>query len=385
MDTDNTYLKIALPIHGHEEKLKGKVYRQYADLAIAYCHTTSNGRPPILTVNEVVKEGKTADSVMAQCDAATYDDFSLVPLIEAAGLGKENGRPEELVLRRANEGPYGAAGISDRAWMDKACDLLGSDVMVIPSSIHEVIIMPDTLVSVQDINTIIKAVNKEVEPEDRLSDHCYHYSKDTGEFEDGLAWQFKKAMQTRNYQSNDMLSDSRSVYLAVKNDDTADLTSKVHEAANGSKNNKDSLRISSIYRSVIDEMKTREQNTLVAERKWHFWPKDTKFEDFADTFVNEVMGKLIDEGYSPESGLYYDGVEDPPVWKAMIYDIFSQADIRFDLTDAYKKCKAGASVYDLAGAAAEKSIDVFEANHSPRILSAEKQMQQDFSMPGKHL
>lgn len=384
MDTDNTYLKIALPIHGHEEKLKGKVYRQYADLAIAYCHTTSNGRPQILTVNDVVKEGKTADSVMAQCDAATHDDFSLVPLIEAAGLVKDNGRPGELVLHRANEGPYGAAGISDRAWMNKACDLLGSDVIVIPSSIHEVIIMPDTLVSVQDNNAIIKAVNKEVEPEDRLSDHCYHYSKETGEFEDGLAWQFKKTMQTRNYQGNDRLSDSHAVYLAVQHNDAANLTSKVHEIANDRYQISESPRISSIYRSVINEMKTRKPDTLVAERSWHFWPKDTKFEDFADTFVNEVMGKLIDEGYSPESGLYYDGVEDPPVWKAMIYDIFTPADIRFDLTDAYKKCKAGASVYDLAGAAAEKSIDVFEANHSPRILSAEKQMQQDFSMPGKH-
>lgn len=384
MDTDNTYFKIALPIQGHEDELKGKVYRQYADLAIAYCHTTSNGRPQILTVNDVVKEGKTADSVMAQCDAATHDDFSLVPLIEAAGLGKDNGRPEELVLHRANEGPYGAAGISDRAWMDKACDLLGSDVIVIPSSIHEVIIMPDTLVSVQDNNAIIKAVNKEVEPEDRLSNHCYHYSKETGEFEDGLAWQFKKTMQTRNYQGNDRLSDSHAVYLAVQHNDAANLTSKVHEIANDRYQISESPRISSIYRSVINEMKNRKPDTLVAERSWHFWPKDTKFEDFADTFVNEVMGKLIDEGYSPDGGFYYDGVEDPPVWKAMIFDIFSAADIRFDLTDAYKKCKAGASVYDLAGAAAEQSIGVFEANHSPRILSAEKQMQQDFSMPGRH-
>lgn len=67
-------------------------------------------------------------------------------------------------------------------------------------------------------------------------------------------------------------------------------------------------------------MNNRMPDALMAECTAHLQPSDTKFQDFVDAFVNEVKGKLIDEGCSSEDGSDYDEIEDPPVWKALICD-----------------------------------------------------------------
>lgn len=59
-----------------------------------------------------------------------------------------------------------------------------SDIYIIPSSIHEVILIPRVDWSREEIDRLIKEVNEEqVDPVEILSDHVYIYRRDTGEIE----------------------------------------------------------------------------------------------------------------------------------------------------------------------------------------------------------
>ena len=77
---------------------------------------------------------------------------------------------------------YGASAILDKATMNKIADKLGSGFAIIPSSVHEVIIL--TVVDNMDVNdlkSMIGTVNTEqLEAKDILSDHPYIYNKKSG-------------------------------------------------------------------------------------------------------------------------------------------------------------------------------------------------------------
>lgn len=58
------------------------------------------------------------------------------------------------------------------------------DIYIIPSSIHEVILIPDIRCSLETINDLIKDVNRrQLDPVEILSDHAYVYRLETGEIE----------------------------------------------------------------------------------------------------------------------------------------------------------------------------------------------------------
>lgn len=52
---------------------------------------------------------------------------------------------------------------------------IDKNVFIIPSSVHEVILVPDDNILVEELNTMVKQVNKEVERYEILSDHVYRY------------------------------------------------------------------------------------------------------------------------------------------------------------------------------------------------------------------
>ena len=61
---------------------------------------------------------------------------------------------------------------------------LNSDVYIIPSSIHEVILVPDVKYSMETINELIRNVNRrQLDPVEILSDHAYVYRLETGEIQ----------------------------------------------------------------------------------------------------------------------------------------------------------------------------------------------------------
>lgn len=76
----------------------------------------------------------------------------------------------------------GASELLDKRFMNSICDLLGCDFYILPSSIHECIIIPFTKeITVHALKRMVREVNKnEVAEDERLSDSIYTYSVDLG-------------------------------------------------------------------------------------------------------------------------------------------------------------------------------------------------------------
>lgn len=76
-------------------------------------------------------------------------------------------------------GIYGAVCVLYDNLIKDFADTIGEDLIIIPSSIHEVLLAPDDgELCYEELNDMVVHVNEsEVPPEDRLSDHIYRYSR----------------------------------------------------------------------------------------------------------------------------------------------------------------------------------------------------------------
>ena len=80
---------------------------------------------------------------------------------------------------------YGAAAIIDPAVQRMCYEQLGEDYYVLPSSVHELILLPDSLFTGrEELDALIQEVNENcVSQEEYLGSHAYHYSHETGKLE----------------------------------------------------------------------------------------------------------------------------------------------------------------------------------------------------------
>lgn len=97
------------------------------------------------------------------------------PLLSAM-LPSEADFPNMYVLTNGT-GVHGASEILNPKIMDEISDKLGGDFVVLPSSVHETMILPMSEVSDREtLENIVQEANVGcVKPSDRLSDHVYQY------------------------------------------------------------------------------------------------------------------------------------------------------------------------------------------------------------------
>ena len=90
---------------------------------------------------------------------------------------------------------HGAAVIAYPNFFEEAAEKLGGDYFIIPSSIHEVLLVKDTgEMNARDLAALIKDVNAtEVAPEDVLTDHAYHYDSKEHIFESADKFEERQA------------------------------------------------------------------------------------------------------------------------------------------------------------------------------------------------
>ena len=61
---------------------------------------------------------------------------------------------------------------------------LGSDLYILPSSVHEIIALPAVMGDPAELARLVKEVNRDcVCPEERLSDHVYRYCLESGQIQ----------------------------------------------------------------------------------------------------------------------------------------------------------------------------------------------------------
>lgn len=94
-------------------------------------------------------------------------------------LFAENGQLSPLYILTNESGMYGAICMLYRNVLKNFANLLNRDLVIIPSSVHEVLLTPlEEDISYDQLNTMVININKlEVLPEDQLSNHVYRYNR----------------------------------------------------------------------------------------------------------------------------------------------------------------------------------------------------------------
>ena len=90
-------------------------------------------------------------------------------------MGEE---PPIYVLTNST-GRYGAAAMLYTGKIRELADSTGSDLVILPSSLHEFLLVPDLEEKRQTYRETVGGVNRTVlEPEEVLSDNIYLYSRE---------------------------------------------------------------------------------------------------------------------------------------------------------------------------------------------------------------
>jgi hypothetical protein len=90
-----------------------------------------------------------------------------------------------LFLATNNKALYGASVIAIPGFLDQAAEKLGGSFYILPSSIHEVLLLRnDQEMDVRELEDMVQNVNEQiVSPEEQLSDRVYHYDAQEKVFE----------------------------------------------------------------------------------------------------------------------------------------------------------------------------------------------------------
>jgi len=155
-------------------------YKKLCDLGVYLVFTGENGIELEVTNDLLNAWGVTAEEAMTQAwdnMAADIQVQTLGGLVSGIlGFDEEGGVDPTQSLVLSNEAKYyGAAYIACPGVMKKIEAKIGS-FWLLPSSVHEVIVMPKTVAkSPVGLSEMVCHVNETFDPEDRLSDHIYEY------------------------------------------------------------------------------------------------------------------------------------------------------------------------------------------------------------------
>ncbi len=104
---------------------------------------------------------------------------------------------EQMFVASVEGNVHGAGVLAYQNFMDQAADRVGGSFFILPSSIHEVLIIPDNgKFDTASLENMVKEVNATtVDPSDQLTDSVYHYDADAKVFE--LAEKFEDRMNDK--------------------------------------------------------------------------------------------------------------------------------------------------------------------------------------------
>lgn len=172
-------------------------HRQYLDLSLVYYVRINAGEEDIhgsiLIHNEHMKIWETGEDALyetaweniSDADEAVLKDMDSVlaqlPGINiSAGSGSKDGCCMYVLGSRSLIN--GAVQMCSRQTLKKAAEVIGSDFWILPSSIHELILVPVYSIEgdAQELAEIVRSVNDtQLRPYEILSYHVYRYSRDT--------------------------------------------------------------------------------------------------------------------------------------------------------------------------------------------------------------
>ena len=171
---------VDLPLH----IALGHIFALVIEL-LAAAQTKEQLHADAMANSEVVRPAsmRTMAEVMTQMMGMSVEDFPM----DMSG-------PQMYVVTN-EEGFHGAAAAFYPDFMDNAAKELGGNFFILPSSVHEMLFLPDDgHMNVSELRDMVTSINAtEVAPADRLTDSVYHYDAEARIFEIGESWEARSA------------------------------------------------------------------------------------------------------------------------------------------------------------------------------------------------
>ena len=196
---DNIYMKL-INTERNQPILENCPHRKFNDLSIVYyvlVHIGDDMGSTVISNNMMKLYGVTEEELymlatqnVERSMPTMIEDMREIGQILLADLGlevntqledgmMEEDGPEMYVVSKQG-GVNGAIAMMDKEALQTLSDRLGGDLHVLPSSVHEVIVIRAEEGNEHELENMVKHINEtEVPVEDRLSDHIYYYNSST--------------------------------------------------------------------------------------------------------------------------------------------------------------------------------------------------------------
>lgn len=175
--------------------LEDKPYTSFEDMAIVYYIALGGNENGLMTAAVTTQMLDGYGVTLEELNDAAIQNLSkkgfefksmrevMMEMFPGAcdGLIPEEETPSLYVLTNS-EKCYGASTLLDSNATKQISEQLGGDYVILPSSVHEVLILPMSSVSDKEtLESMVREVNEtQVAPNERLSDHIYRYDSESG-------------------------------------------------------------------------------------------------------------------------------------------------------------------------------------------------------------
>lgn len=173
----------------NEEFLKDKPYKDLLDLVAVYVYRLSmnNGQGSVTVTKPLMESLGITEEELEQAVADRKEEFETVQISDmlkqlASSMPVE--LPDEdvpMYVISTKDRLFGASVLLSTSVFKELAERLDKNLLIIPSSVHEVIAIPDTGDSISYLTQMVKEVNQtQLAPDEVLSDSVYRYvlSKD---------------------------------------------------------------------------------------------------------------------------------------------------------------------------------------------------------------
>lgn len=176
-------------------------HRNIADLSVIYrwiIDANNYGITSAIVTNQVAEEinlsendlFKSASENLKKTSPATIKSLEEVVMgimndqPEKNDQGIEIDDPDSIYVISNTRKQYGAAAILDTELMSNIAEQMDSNIYILPSSIHECLLVSDRFGEPEQLQQMVREVNStEVDIKDKLSDNLYVFDKDTKKIE----------------------------------------------------------------------------------------------------------------------------------------------------------------------------------------------------------
>lgn len=197
------------------ELLESVPHERMEDMAVVYrfvLDQTDSGNGTILVTNQLLdqygisKEQLRADAMENEPEIRPSEIRGMSEVMSelAPGMIPEVApEDEQMFVATVPDKIHGAGVIAYPNFMEDAAEKMGGDFFVLPSSIHEVLLVKDNgQMTAKELENMVKEVNAtQVEPADQLTDHVYHYDSQNHIFE--LADKYEERQREAEHEAVD--------------------------------------------------------------------------------------------------------------------------------------------------------------------------------------